>query len=117
MLKMLLQTFLGLLLFAGGIYAGYFYLTGISTGVSPLFLVGALLLFGAGVFFLFRAGKSDATVITKMHVDPNENLAKQDALETVIEKNNAMSAEWEKTTKTRDQLKMLEVSGAAQKPD
>ncbi len=102
MVRMMGQTFLGLLFFAAGIYCMYLYLTGLDLGGNPLLIALSPFLLGGGVFLLLSAGKSDATVVKTVHEDikedTNQSAQTKEGFETVIQKNNAMTAQWEKTT-------------------
>ncbi|HZE87005.1 MAG TPA: hypothetical protein VE090_02245 [Methylomirabilota bacterium] len=119
MLRILSFTFLGLLLAVVGFYLAYFYITGVNDGKSPLLLIPSLALVAFGIWLLLQAGKSDAMVVTKGKITTtksNENKEKG-GLENVLQKNSAMTADWEKTENQRTQLKLLEASAVAQKSD
>jgi hypothetical protein len=60
-----------------------------------------------------RAGKSDATVFTRLKNFRKSKMSDSAVLEQVLEKNNNLSDEWGKTIEKRDKLKMLEISTAA----
>ena len=108
-----LQTFLGLLLSVSGIQTIYVYVSGLDKGTSIFLLLLAFLLIGVGVYFLTKAGKSDATVFTRLKNFRKKKMDDSVALEQVLEKNNQLSQEWGKTIEKRDKLKMLEISTAA----
>jgi hypothetical protein len=117
MLKVILKTFLGLLITALGFCLTFFYLIKIDDGCTPLLLIPAVALIIGGIYLLMRAGKSDVTVIKK----PDMPLAAKDAsnagLEEVFNKNNQLSSQWAKTVEKRDKLKMLEISGAVEEQE
>jgi len=111
MLSVILKTLLGLLISALGFFLGYFYLSEMEKGCTPLLLVPAFFLICLGVYILIKAGNSEETVIKKSDM----SLAKDKAgLVDVFNKNNALSSKWAKTVEKRDRLKLLEISGAAE---
>lgn len=119
MLKVIAQTFLGLLILFTGLYIMYFYVTGIDEGSSILLLLLSLPVIGGGIFVLLRAGKSDASVVKKMDKNIPSILDKEFAvedsgLENTIKKNNELTQEWSKTNEARNRLRMLELSSEAQ---
>ncbi len=110
----LLRTALGLILSALGIQTIYIYVEGLNKGTSILLLFLALALIGVGVYFLTKAGKSDATVFTKLKNFRNKRIDENAVFEQALEKNNKLTEKWSKTVEKRDRLKMLEISTAAQ---
>ena len=120
MLKIVAQTFLGLLIVAVGLYIGYFYITGIDQGSNPWLLALAIPIVGGGAFILFRAGKSDDTVVKKTSKVPfnfenNQFTEEKAGLESTIQKNNDLTKQWSKTNEARNRLRMLELSAEANK--
>jgi len=107
------QTLVGLILSASGIQTIYIYVTGLDKGTSILLLLLALILIGVGVYLLMRAGKSDASVFTRLKNLRGANVNDDQAMAQTLEKNNQLTKEWSKTVEKRDKLKMLEVSTAA----
>src|SRR5438046_3179129 len=112
-IRILLQTILGFILSFSGLRFAYAYITGLSDG-NKFWLLGiATILVGAGVFLLLRASKSNSTVITqidegKLHQEKNQAVNAKTGLESIVEKNNELSAQWSKTVEARDRLKTLE---------
>jgi len=111
MLKVILKTFLGLLVCVLGFSFGFFYLIKIDDSWAPLLLIPTLLLVIFGGFVLMRAGKSEATVIKKP--DLSKDITKV-GLEDVFAKNSELSSKWSKTVEKRDKLKLLQISSAAE---
>lgn len=110
--KVLLFTFLGFGLFIGGIGVAFFYFQGAQDGSrSGLLLIPAVLLGGAGSFFLFKAGRIDTQkVVFKENQAQSEGISS----EGLITKNNKLVEEWNKTNEKRDKLKMIELSANEQ---
>jgi hypothetical protein len=109
----LLKTALGLILSASGIQTIYMYVQGLDKGTSIFLLVLAIILIGAGVYFLMKAGKSDATVFTRLKNFRKKKIDGSEVLEQALEKNSKLTEKWGKTIEKRDRLKMLEISTAA----
>lgn len=118
MLRVLAMTFLGLVTEVTGFFLAYFYITGIDLGRTPLLLIPSFGCIALGVYLLLRAGASDATVITKAKIPelkPEKNPTK--GLGSVLERNNSLSSEWNKTEDQRTKLKLLQASASAQSPE
>ena len=64
---------------------------------------------------LFRAGKSDVSVVHKAQHNLEALSTDKPGLESTIERNNSFDAEWGKTTEARNRLKMLQVAADAGK--
>ena len=112
MKKVLLFTLLGFALFAGGIGIAFLYFQGAKDGTSSaLLLIPAILLGGAGAFFLFKAGRIDTQ---KVVFKENQEQSKDISKEGLITKNNKLVVEWNETNEHRDKLKMLELSANEQ---
>lgn len=103
MKKVLLWTFLGFLLLVPGIFLAFLYLQGVEKGSNPLLLIAGILLFGGGVFMLYRAGTQDTSKIKFSDAVPSEDAS-------ILSKNNEMISEWNKTNDARDRLKILQAS-------
>src|SRR6266403_1436119 len=114
MTKVLLQTLLGIVLLIGGFFLAYFGFLGINDG-QAWFLIPAILIVGASSFLLFRAGKSDDSVVHKAKHNLEALSTDKPGLETTLEKNNSFDSEWGKTTEARNRLKMLQLSADAGK--
>ena len=116
MMQIVLQSILGVILSIGGVYLMYLYLTTINSSSNIVLLIGSLALLGVAVFLFIRAGKSDKMFISKMPPikpleDPDANAP---SLESRLQKNSAMLGDWKKTNETKDRLRMLEISAAAE---
>jgi hypothetical protein len=117
MAKMLGMTLLGLALMIGGFFLGYLFLEGLDSGGSPLLILPTFPLVGGGTFVLMKAGKKADRVIGR------EDLVKQESttpnatggLAGRIQENNEIVAQYAKTAKTRDELKLLEIQANGEK--
>ncbi len=113
MKKVLLQTFLGIVLSLAGIFVGYIYITGINNGISPLFLLLSMILIGVAVYFFILASRSDPMVKYTLQEDKN-GYASQASLGNRLQKNNELTQTWAKTLDQQHKLRMLELSGRSQ---
>lgn len=112
MKKVLLFTFLGFGLFIGGIVVAFLYFQGARDGSrSALILIPAIILGGAGAFFLFKAGRIDTQ---KVVFKENQTQSEGISADGLITKNNKLVEEWNKTNEHRDKLKMIELSANEQ---
>jgi hypothetical protein len=117
MKRVIFETISGLLMVILGFYLAFIYLYGMEEGSSPWLLFPSIFLIIIGLYLLIRAGKSEDTVVLKKDLDkPSNNVGKKEGLESIIQRNNELSAEWAKTIETRDRMKLLEISASAQKP-
>jgi hypothetical protein len=115
MFKVFGMTFLGLGLTGGGFFLLFFYLSGISTGQTPLLLIPAVLCVGGGIFLLLRAGKSNATTFALAEEgQTTTETIKAVGGKNLLEKSNEYTAEWKKTNDTKDRLKILQISANAE---
>lgn len=105
--KSLIATILGLVLSVSGIVVGYLFLDGLANEANFLLLGGAVVLIAGGVFCFVKGGKSDALGVKKVKSEPIVLKEGQN----ILEKNNAMLGDYNKTADTRDRLKMLEAAG------
>jgi len=81
-------------------------------GSKPLLLVISLALLILGGVFLFNVIRDFLKAKKKKaQIDPN---AVDASIASTLDKNNAMTADWEKTNDTRDKLKMLEIASKAE---
>jgi hypothetical protein len=113
-LKIILKTFLGLLITGLGFCLAFFYLIKIDDGWTILLLIPALVLIIIGGHLLMRAGKSDATVIKKPDILSSSKDISKEGLAEVFDKNSQLSSKWAKTIEKRDKLKLLQISSAAE---
>lgn len=119
-MKMFLLSLSGLTLTMGGIYVMYTYILGIDADANIVFLILSLVLIGGGVFLLILAGKSDTLIlnrVSKPEIDTEAVIkipVKSEGLANKIEENNKMLQDWKKTNETKERLRMLEMSAAAE---
>jgi hypothetical protein len=103
---------LGSIIIIAGIIIGYIYLAGAHEGQSFLFLALSLGLIAGGLFILGRVGETVYNLDTQ--TEEESHAEKKQGFESMLEKNNAMVEDYANTAKTRDQLKILEIAGAAE---
>lgn len=115
MKKILLETFIGIVLCGFGIYVGYLYITGINNGSNPVLLVLSIILIGVGVFSLYKASTYDDTIIQKPTVDTTAQTPATTS--KILERNNQLTSQWKKTIEQRDKLKMLQIAGGIDNPE
>lgn len=119
MLKVILKTFLGLALLAIGVYMFFVFLEGITDGGNYLLFTVSVAIVAFAMLILSRAGKSNATVTKKnLYADGILSGKVQDdkkGLKNTLEKNNALTSTWEKTSEARTRLKILGAAADAQK--
>lgn len=94
----------GFVTIVGGIVLSYLFLTSIDAGANFIFLAGAVLLLGAGVFCLFKA--ANPKPVTPTFTSPTGS---ESSGQSVLDKNNAMIKEWSHTNEQRDRLQMLQL--------
>ena len=112
MIVIFIRTILGLLSAFSGASLAFAYLIGIDQNISILLLLISIPLIVVGIYLLFKAGKSDVTVV-KMPDKTTSEVAenkKKAGLAEILLKNNQTTAKWAKTVEKRDRLKMLEIS-------
>ena len=108
------RILLGSLLTPSGSFMGYFYIQNLGE-VNPIFFLLAAFMLPTGLYFLTkslaptlaRVERIETEEQTDGSLEPNKP-AKQ--FESTISKNNEMLQTWNQTNKTRDELKMLEIS-------
>ncbi len=117
MFRVLSQTLLAFVLLGAGGYLSFVFLQSLADGPKVWAILSSLPMGASGIFLLMRAGKSDATVIKKTTIPTlGENTAgKNVGLEGRLEESNQMTAEWNKTNKARERLRMLEVQATGGK--
>lgn len=115
MLKVLLQTLLGLGLSFTGLFLIFNFIQTIVDG--PLFwlLIVSLPLIASGAFLLYKAGKSDVSVMKRVKVKALGEPLEEKGFEEKLKKDAALTNEFGKTNEARNRLKMLELSAEAQK--
>lgn len=115
MFRVIYQTTLGLLLLAAGLYLAFVFLQSLADGPAVWAILAAAPIIVSGILLLFRAGKSDDTVVKKTKIPTlgeSQPEGVQKGLEDRLEKSNKMSAEWAKTNKARERLRMLELASS-----
>ena len=110
MKKVILETLLGLILSVGGFGLIFFGLTGVLQGILAIVgMIGGVLVVVAGVFLLYKAGTKDVQ-------KPNFTTAPVPATgerKSILEKNQELVDDYNKTMRARDKLKILKMSAAA----
>ena len=118
-LRTLLLTFAGLAVLFAGLYITFGYIKDIVDGGNIWLLVLSIPLTALGSFLLFRAGKSNATIMKKNLYEPTvfdgKPIEAKKGLENTLEKNAAMTDQFAKTNEARNRLKLLQASAEAQK--
>lgn len=117
MFRVVGQTLLAFILLAAGGYLSFVFLESLADGPKVWAIVSSLPMGASGIFLLMRAGKSDATVMKKTEIPTlgETTGGTQTGLEERIDQNNQMTAEWNKTNKARERLRMLEVQATGGK--
>jgi hypothetical protein len=105
----LLQTFLGIVFFLGGIILFYFFISGLSAGANFIFLGLSFVLIGIGIYFFVKTGKTQSSEDKKALIDADTSKT----FSNKLAENNAMLNDWKKTNDTKERLRMLELSGSA----
>ncbi len=110
MKKVILETILGLLLFLGGFGLIFSGLTGVMQGIFGIFgMGGGVLVVAIGVFLLYKAGTKDIQKPNFVTSIVPENGEKK----SILEKNQELVDDYNKTMRARDKLKILKMSAAA----
>lgn len=114
MAKIIALTLLGVVLVTGSIYLLFLYIMSLNTNGNFLYLGLTLVLSGTGVFLLYRAGKSDRTVVSSMPpIKPlSDGVSENSGLAGRLKQNNELLGQWKKTNETKDRLRMLEIQAA-----
>ena len=109
MKKILLFSFLGLILLGLSLFLGFFGMQSISSSGNPLILLASMVIFAIGMFVLYKAGRIDAfkSKIASMQAPTTNG-------KSMLDKNNEILKEWNHTNDQRDKLKMLEAAGRAE---
>ncbi len=111
MKKVILGTFLGFTLLIGGLALAIFALRSFETNYGIFLLILAVIMVAASVYVLYRAGTLETNKLKFKEIGAAEPDPKA---EERLKKNNEIIAEWNKTNKSRDQLKVLEAAAAAE---
>ncbi len=100
-------TLVGLVCGAVGIFTGYLFLKSINNGSNFIFLIISLVFVVTSIICLYLA--------TNPRKPKETPIVDQDAVNTqtanMIDKNNTVLTQWNKTNETRDRLKILKIAG------
>jgi hypothetical protein len=91
-----------------GIFVFYLFLKSINDKANIIFLILSLVLIIASIVLIIFSTRQK-----KAKSSDNSNNEFADAAERLAKNNNILS-EWGKTNETRDRLKLLKISGAAE---
>jgi hypothetical protein len=114
--KPIVKVLLGIFLTPTGSLSGYFYIRNIGE-TTPILMLLAIIMVPSGIYFLSKS--MAPTLATVMGIDTAEKLTAAEAaaekarLAQTLDKNNEMLQTWNKTNKTRDDLKLLQLSEGA----
>lgn len=112
--KVIIKTFLGLLVLLLGFYMAYYYISSLDTS-NPLILIFSLALIVVGIIILVKVGKSGETIMANFKKENlQEDKSRVEERENFLEKNAKISAEWTKTVEKKDKLRTLEIAAAAE---
>jgi len=100
-------TLVGLVCGAIGIFTGYFFLKSINGGANIIFLIVSLVFIVASIVCLYLATNPRKPKLAPI-VD-QEKVNQQTA--NMIDQNNTVLTQWNKTNETRDRLKILKIAG------
>ena len=102
----------------GGVFFLYQFLADLQKGSNLIFLLLSLFLVGVAVFLLFTGARLAEQAVSGTEVGSVKNpQPAQDSqgFQQMLDRNNAITSEWSKTQKTRDEIKLLEVQANAEK--
>ncbi len=100
----------GVIALGGGIYLFYLFLNTLNDGANFLYFGLSVVLVAAATYAFFQADKTKKTT-EEIVIDPNLQLDGP----SILERNNQISAEYGKTMKAREELKMLELANTPNK--
>ena len=119
MLRVIVNLLLGSASSAGGIFTGYLYLRSLDTGGGWWLLGLTPILVTVGVYLLFQASRTEDVLVVN-----NEGPTKPEAatvtpaaevnFQAMLDRNQKLEADYEKTAGTRDKLKILEIAAVAE---
>ncbi|HSW96991.1 MAG TPA: DUF308 domain-containing protein [Candidatus Saccharimonadales bacterium] len=113
MKRVFIESILGVLFVFLGIFLLYTYFAGETTSNPWLLLISGFCTV-IGVYCLYLGGKSDLTVNLKKDTNSPKEQSTTPGFGNVLQKNNDLLNQWNKTMAKRDKMKMLEISGAAE---
>lgn len=117
MMKLISYSIVGFILSALGVYFIQLYVSMAAEGSSPLLIGLGALFIGIAIFCLvkgvlsFRAEKALATADLELVSSSPGSTTGEGG---ILNKNNELLKEWNKTNDARDKLKVLEAAGAAE---
>lgn len=110
----LVKVLLGVFLTPTGSFSGYVYIKNIGE-TTPLLMLLAIVMVPAGLYFLSKS--MAPTLATVLGIDTAEKTSDQNLsaeekakLAKTLNRNNEMLDTWNRTNKTRDELKLLQIS-------
>lgn len=119
MVRLIVLTLVGFAFFFGAVKFGYTYLMAGDAGYSyaTLYIIPTLICLTLSAISLLFAGRSK-------HVYPTDEAQQANAkndpsitgigIESSLEKQNFIIAQWRKTNNLRDKMKMMKITAAAQ---
>jgi hypothetical protein len=108
-MKMFGQTSLGIVSLIAGVLLLYFFISGLNTNFNILFLILSIILVGIGAFLFLRVSKMANSIS-----EPNLEIVPSESGSKLLEKNNKMIQDWDKTNTKRDNLKAVQMAAGAQ---
>ena len=112
MKRKLLFTGIGLVTIVLSVLLFYLFINGLNAGGNFFLFLGSVVSIGVAVFSFVKATSQK---------NPSSDLStipvKEDSANSRLVKNSALINDFNKTEKTKDQLRLLELSGAAEKVD
>lgn len=119
MLRLIVLTIVGFILFFAAARFGYLYLINAEAGYSyaPLFIIPTLLCVILSAVSLLLAGRSKNIYSTD---SAPQSLAENDpsitsiGIKSAIEKQNFIVSQWRKTNNMREKMKMVKISASSQ---
>jgi hypothetical protein len=117
MLKVILNSFLGILITVAGFFLAYLYLQSLKNSGQPLYLLLAFPLIIIGLILLIRASRADESLVISTYqetksADPDSPSPVKNS--NIMEKNNRLLNDWIKESEKRDKMKILEIAAAAE---
>jgi hypothetical protein len=122
MLRVIFNSFLGILATVAGFYLAYLYLESLNQTGRPFYLLLSLPLIVFGIILLVRTSRSDESLVisTFQASGPQPDKPEKEnsaSLGNIMEKNNQLLNEWTKQSEKRDKMKILEIAAAAEEQE
>jgi len=108
-MKLFIQTMLGIVALLAGVALLYFFLSRLSSGFSYIFLILSIVLIGVSAFLFFKVSK-----IANFVPEASVEVPSTESGSKLLEKNNQMVEAWNKTNRTNDTLKTIQMEASAQ---